>query len=93
MPAAVLSAFGVRGAQTRLAGGEGRSIRVVDVVLKPVDDVSEAAWLAALLRDLQVPDVRIPRPVITSGGDTVVDGWATVEFVTVEPSRVAAGPS
>lgn len=82
VPDAVLSAFGIRGGQTRLAGGEGRSVRVGDVVLKPVDDVSETAWLAALLRDLRVPNVRIPRPVITSGGDTVVDGWAAVEFVT-----------
>jgi len=84
VPDPVLAAFGVQGAQTRLSGGEGRSGRVGDVVFKPVEDISEAVWRAALLRDLQVPCVRIPRPVTTVGGDAVVEGWAAAAFVAGE---------
>jgi len=84
VPEAVLNAFGLRGTQTRLAGGEGRSVQVGDVVLKPVDDIVDAGWLAALLRDLQVPRVRIPRPATTFGGDAVVEGWTATEFVAGE---------
>jgi uncharacterized protein (TIGR02569 family) len=49
---------------------------VDDVVLKPVDDVSEATWLGDVLSGLVVDAVRVNRPVRSVAGGWVVDGWS-----------------
>jgi len=73
----VLADFGIEHARpVRLPGGEGRSWRAVDVVLKPAGSVAETQWVAEVFSAL--PDsgaVRAPRPVSTVSGTWVSDGW------------------
>lgn len=60
-----------------LPGGEGTAFRAGDVVLKPVQEPARATWMAEELASLDPdPAVRIARPVASTGGDWVVDGWA-----------------
>src|SRR5579884_2730179 len=73
--ARVLAAFGAAGAPVRLEGGEGRSWRVGDIVLKPVGNAEEANWVADVLSGLPEDGYRVQRPVRAAGDAWVVSGW------------------
>jgi hypothetical protein len=63
-PDHVLGAFGVpTTALIRMPGGRGRAWRAGDTVIRPVDNSAEASWLASVLEQCTVPEVRIARPV------------------------------
>jgi uncharacterized protein (TIGR02569 family) len=76
-PDRVLADFGVGGSAARpLGGGQGRVWSAGHLVLKPVDDVVEAAWVGDLLSELVADGFRINRPVRSETGAWVVDGWS-----------------
>lgn len=84
-PASVCRAWGVR-APTPLAGGQGTAFVDGDVVLKPVLDQREAAWLAGVLAGAPVrDDLRIIRPIAAASGAWVVDGWSAWRRLDGEP--------
>jgi uncharacterized protein (TIGR02569 family) len=85
VPASVLAAFGVTGPARRLAGGEGRCVRVGPAVLKPTTDGPEASWCAELLARLREDGFRLARPLRAGDGRWVVDGWSASRFVEGEP--------
>jgi uncharacterized protein (TIGR02569 family) len=76
-PDRVLAAFGHRDATVRpLDGGAGRAWSTGRLVLKPVDDEVEAAWTGEVLSALVEDGFRINRPVRSTKGGWVVDGWS-----------------
>ncbi|WP_037914142.1 aminoglycoside phosphotransferase [Actinacidiphila yeochonensis] len=89
-PPSVLDAFGVRGTAVPLAGGQGRSVLVGGFVFKPVEDAEdaeeEAEWAASLFERL-VPGsgFRVPLPLRSGDGRSLVDGWTAWEFLPGEP--------
>jgi uncharacterized protein (TIGR02569 family) len=99
VPAHVLAAFGVADdAVESLEGGQGSSVRVGDLVLKPYADDAETTWFADLAARTSGPGFRLPAPVPALDGRWTVDGWAAVEHVPGEaepagrwPEVVAAG--
>lgn len=78
---AVLDAFGLVGDLMALPGGEGRSVQVDEVVLKPVDDVVEATWCAEVLDRVEQHGFRVARPVRARGGGFVAEGWGAARRV------------
>jgi len=60
----------------------GPAWRCGDVVLKPVDSAAQAAWVAETLGALDVPDLRVARPLRSSDGRWVVSGWSAVRYVS-----------
>lgn len=88
----VLDAFGLAGSPVRLAGGEGRSVRVADAVLKPAGpDVEFAEWLAEVMAALPEDGFRVGRPLRARSGVWTYDGWTASRFVLgAEPDHVAA---
>jgi uncharacterized protein (TIGR02569 family) len=73
----VLAAFGLPGATARrLGGGAGRTWAAGGVVLKPVDDAVEAAWVADVLAGLVEDGFRVHRPVRSGAGTWVAEGWS-----------------
>ena len=62
---------------------------VGDVVLKPVDDRAEAVWSADVLSALVEDGFRVSRPVRSSAGEWVADGWSGWEVLSGE--HVTAG--
>ena len=80
----VLAAFGARGEPEPLAGGEGTSWRVGDVVLKPLQrysSVEEAEFHAALFESIETDGFRVPRQRCARDGSLVVDGWTAAEHL------------
>jgi uncharacterized protein (TIGR02569 family) len=82
-PAHVIAAFGLTGVGgDQLDGGQGRTWRFGDVVLKPVENAVEAAWVASTFDTLRVSGIRVARPIRSSDGRWVVGGWSAQRFVS-----------
>lgn len=84
-PQEVLEAFGLRGTATALVGGEGRSFRVGDAVLKPAEaDAGAARWLAETMAAVREDGFRVARPLRTTTGAWVHEGWTAARHVEGE---------
>ena len=83
-PEPVLAAFGVRTSVERLEGGEGRSVRAGDLVLKPAPSKGEWAWLGDHLPAVREHGFRLALPVPALDGRWVVDGWCAQTWVAGE---------
>ena len=85
IPQAVLEAFAVTDTPHRLPGGEERTYRAGDVVLRREnpDEVPDAEFAAALFDGIQSsPEFRLARPIRTAdGGWTTPDRWTAWTFV------------
>ena len=75
-PAHVRAAFAVSGAVRYHHGNFGGVWSDGAVVLKSVTNVTETTAMAELFEQLEVPGVRIPKPLRSLDGAFVVDGWA-----------------
>lgn len=82
-PESVLTAWAVRDPRP-LEGGQGRSFRAGDVVLKPSEAGAAADWLAGVLDGVAADGVRIARPVRSRTGRWVVDGWSAWHWLEGE---------
>ena len=83
IPSAVQAAWGLSADDTAslLNGGGHRSVRVGDVVFKPVDDIVEATWCQECVSQL-VPDrFRIAEPVRSLRGRWVESGWMASRWI------------
>jgi len=79
-PLHVRAAFGVKEIEPELLDA-GPQWRCGDLALRPVTNPAEASWVAQTLGDLQVPELRIGRPVRASDGRWVVGGWAAFHHI------------
>ncbi len=69
-----------------LAGGQGVAYGDEHAVLKPAFDVAQAEWLAGVLDALpEADDLRVIRPVRSTSGAWVVDGWVAWERLAGTP--------
>ena len=82
----VPSAAPPHGRRSCSSGGQGRTWRCGNTVIKPVSDPAEASWLANTFEQLQVAGVRLARPVRSSDGRWVVAGWSAQRFVSGSPA-------
>jgi uncharacterized protein (TIGR02569 family) len=76
----VLAAFGAKDSVPELVGA-GPQWRCDDVALRPVTNPAEASWVAQTLGELNVPDLRIGRPLRSSDGRYVVGGWVAFRYI------------
>lgn len=58
-----------------------------DVVLEPVPDRAQGVWLARTLAALDVPGLRVSRPLGASDGRWVVGGWRARRHVSGAPEH------
>ncbi|OZM75145.1 TIGR02569 family protein [Amycolatopsis antarctica] len=83
-PAHVCAAFGARAADAEplpdgsgwLAGG---------TVLRPVTDRTYTMWLSRTLQHIDVPDLRIGKPLRSTDGRYVLAGWSAYRHVSGRP--------
>jgi len=86
-PEHVLVAFGAQDrSPTLLPGGHGRAWLTGSTVLTSVRNPAEASWLATMFEQLEVPGVRLARPVRSSDGRWVVSGWSAHRHVSGNPA-------
>lgn len=91
-PRSVVEAFGGPWPPEPFDGGEGRSWRAGDLVLKPLDrSVDELEWEADLLTRVRTDGFRLALPVRAAGGHLTADGWVATSFLAGghEPGRWA----
>lgn len=80
----VLDAFRLNGTPTPLVGGEDRSYRAGDAVLKPAEpDAAAATWLAETVASIREDGFRVARPL-----RTVTGAWAHEAGLPDVTSRV-----
>ncbi|KAK9372537.1 uncharacterized protein V1513DRAFT_234139 [Lipomyces chichibuensis] len=86
LPSSVIEAFNAEGEVVAAAGGMGTSYYVGNAVFKHVaaQDELQAAWCASVFDGLKVDGVRIPRPLLSSQGYYIVNGWSASEYVPGE---------
>lgn len=77
----VLKAFGLSGEPRRLSGGQGTTYRFGNAVLKPIDNIDEASWVADLNTRLVSDAFRVPKPIKADNGSWVWKGWIASEFI------------
>ncbi len=83
---AVLAAFGVADDPVVLPGGQGGTWRAGQLVLKPVELLTETLWRAEVLTGLpDATEFRVARPVQTLDGAWVAHGWEACQLVAGEP--------
>ncbi|WP_024877613.1 TIGR02569 family protein [Saccharomonospora piscinae] len=78
-PEHVRRAFGLGAADVTPVGATWRA---GDVVLEPVRDRAFAAWLCRTLAGLELPGLRVARPIGASDGRWVVSGWRARRHVS-----------
>lgn len=81
VPRPVLDAWELDGDVEQLTGGEGTSVRVGALVLKPRADETFVVWYAQLCDRLAASSFRLPAPVPTRDGSLVFDGWSATTYV------------
>ncbi|RLK54691.1 TIGR02569 family protein [Actinokineospora cianjurensis] len=79
-PPHVRAAFGAKNAEPVLVE-HGPVWRCGDIALRQAVNPAEASWVAQTLGELEVPELRVGRPVRSSDGRYVVGGWVGFRFV------------
>lgn len=78
----VVDAFGGQWPPQPLSGGEGRSWRAGDIVLKPLDlSIDELEWQADVLGRIRADAFRVSPPLRASDGAVSFDGWYASPFL------------
>jgi uncharacterized protein (TIGR02569 family) len=86
LPPHVRTAFGASEAQPRPVTWAGHPAWACgDLLVRPVTDNAAASWSAGVLDGLEVPGLRLARPVRASDGRWVVAGWSACRFVGGSP--------
>lgn len=80
------TAFGLGAVDAEPLPG-GTAWRCGEVVLRQVADRAHAVWLARTFAALDVPDLRIARPLRTTDGRWVIGGWAASRYVSGKPEN------
>ena len=76
------AAFGAKDAEPVRV--DGRLWRCDDIGFRPATSPAETAWIGQTLGDLEVPDLRIGRPLSSSDGRWAVGGWSAFKFLDGE---------
>lgn len=96
VPQHVLTSFGLDGEPRLLAGGEGRTYRIGDVIVRREnqDELPGATFAADLFSNIEEsPEFRVSRPVRSGDGGWLVDGWSAWTCVDGRPAEAGDAPS
>ncbi|MGD0864443.1 MAG: hypothetical protein ABSA49_02680 [Rhizomicrobium sp.] len=78
---AIAEIFGAKDAPVLLNGGQGGTFRAGAIVIKPADNMEEAAWLAETFNGLgDTAKIRTPKPVLSTNRKWIEDGYVAWSF-------------
>lgn len=75
-----MDSFSLSGDVTPLQGGQNTSLKVNDMVLKPIDDTPYYEWLMGTVANIQPQGYRLAKPIKSKHGTFVSDGWIATKF-------------
>jgi uncharacterized protein (TIGR02569 family) len=84
----VLEAFNLKGNIEPLSGGQNTSVKINDVVLKPVDNDSYCEWVSNVISKIDPQGYRISKPIKSKLGTFIYEGWCCTRY---EPGENAEG--
>ena len=77
----ILQAFGTTKPPVSILGGQGENYRSGNVILKPAKDDEETNWVAEFYLSVECEEFRLPRPIRSTQGNYVYNGWQAWEYV------------
>ena len=80
----ILLAFGATRPPVRISGGQGQNYRSGNVMLKPATDDDETNWIARFYLTAPCDGFQLPRPIRSTEGKFVHNGWQAWDFVEGE---------
>jgi len=83
----LLEAFGSKGKAELLSGGEGNSYLAGNMVLKPIDNIDEATWVADLMNVIVEDGFRVAKPIKSKNGTWIYRGWTAFKYLEGETSK------
>ena len=86
-PQDVLHAFNTSEEPVRVVGGQGQSYRSGRVILKPAQNDEETNWIAEFYLTADSDGFRLPKPIRSSSGAFVYQGWQAWEHVEGQHER------
>ncbi|OZM57982.1 hypothetical protein CIB95_06395 [Lottiidibacillus patelloidae] len=76
----ILQSFAIKGEKVPLLGGQNTSVKVGNVVFKPIDDTVHYEWISSVIENLSPKGYRLAKPVRDTHGFFVNDGWICNTF-------------
>jgi hypothetical protein len=85
----ILDAFNLEGEMEALSGGQNTSIRIKNVVLKPVDDnLQYCEWCLSTFSEIDPHGYRLSKPIKSNYGTFIYKGWCCMQY---EPGKHRKG--
>ena len=75
----MLEAFGATEAPEPIGGGQGQNFEAGDLIFKPAIDDAETNWLGRFYESIWSENFRLPKPIRTTEGTLVFEGWQAWE--------------
>ncbi|MEK6857456.1 MAG: hypothetical protein AABX39_02615 [Nanoarchaeota archaeon] len=82
LPKKIIEAFGLKGTVRRLKGGRGTTYLVGKTVLKPVDNKTEAQWVAETFSKIKTNKIRLPEYIKSKKNKWVENGWIAYKYIS-----------
>jgi uncharacterized protein (TIGR02569 family) len=83
----ILQAFGTAQPPVSIAGGQGQNYHAGNVILKPAKDDEETNWVAEFYLSVAGEGFQLPRPIRTTQGNFVYQGWQAWEYIAGETEK------
>ena len=83
----ILQAFGTNDEPVGISGGQGQNYRSGNVILKPAQDDEETNWVAEFYLSVEGEGFQLPRPIRSTEGHFVYQGWQAWECVAGEHQK------
>src|SRR6266567_9069868 len=77
----ILDAFGALEKPILLPGGQGTTFRAGSIILKPISNSEEYAWIAENMNTIQQEGFRVAQHLKTKDGEWIHAGWGATEFI------------
>ncbi len=66
----------------KLSGGQNSSLKVGEIVIKPITDIERYIWIANEIESLASPSIMIAKPIRSKNGNWIENGYGASQYIT-----------
>ena len=77
----IFDIFGLSGKVEQLDGGQGKSVRVGDFVVKPIEEIGKYSWVGSVLEPLDFRDLYLSKPIRSKLENFVEQGFGVTQYI------------